>query len=186
MRLYIGLLHYPVYNRNHEIITSAITNLDLHDMSRLGRTYGVKRFFVVTPLEDQREFAGRIIRHWIKGYGAVYNRDRKEAMELVKVVPSLEESERIIRENEGEEALLIATDASGQPEKTVNYSGAREFLKSGKVVFLLFGTAWGLHQEILEKADFILSPVKGNGDYNHLSVRTASGIILDRLVGKYS
>ena len=186
MRLYIALLHYPVYNRNYEAITSAITNFDLHDISRLGRTYGVKRFFVVTPLEEQRKFAKRIVRHWIKGYGAIYNKDRKKAMELVKIIPSLEESERIIEETEGEKPLLIATDAFDKHEREINYSSTREFLKSNRVVFLLFGTAWGLHQEILEKADFILAPVKGNGNYNHLSVRTAAGIILDRLVGKYS
>ena len=81
---------------------------------------------------------------------------------------------------------MIATDASGQPAKTVTYSGTREFIKNERVVFILFGTAWGLHQEILERVDFILAPVKGNGDYNHLSVRTAAGIILDRLAGKYT
>ena len=186
MRLYLGLLHYPVYNRNHETITSAITNFDLHDISRLGRTYGVKIFFVITPLEDQRKFAERIIKHWIKGYGAIYNKDRKEAIELVKIIPSLKESERIIEEIEGEKPLLIATDASLHPDKTVTYSSTRDFIKNERVVYILFGTAWGLHQEILEKADLILAPVKGNGNYNHLSVRTAAGIILDRLVGKHN
>lgn len=154
-------------------------------MSRLSRTYGVKRFFCVTPLEDQQKFAERIVRHWIKGYGAIYNKDRKEAIELVKIIASLEESERFIEEIEGEKPLLIATDASGQHEKTISYVSARRYIKEGKVVFLLFGTAWGLHQEIFKKADFILAPVTGCGDYNHLSVRTAAGIILDRLTGEY-
>ena len=63
MRLYIGLLHYPVYNKNYETIASAITNTDLHDLARLARTYGAKKFFVITPLRDQQELAGRILKH---------------------------------------------------------------------------------------------------------------------------
>ncbi|MBW2332764.1 MAG: RNA methyltransferase, partial [Deltaproteobacteria bacterium] len=50
MSLYIGLLHYPVYNRRGEIIVSAITSLDLHDLARLAKTYGVKKFYVINPL----------------------------------------------------------------------------------------------------------------------------------------
>ena len=50
MRLYIGLVHYPVYNKNRLRIASAITNFDLHDLSRAARTYGVKKFYVITPL----------------------------------------------------------------------------------------------------------------------------------------
>jgi hypothetical protein len=47
----------------------------------------------------------------------------------------------------------------------------------------LFGTGWGLTEELFDRADFILEPIKGSGDYNHLSVRTAAAIILDRLLG---
>ncbi|MBW1886810.1 MAG: RNA methyltransferase, partial [Deltaproteobacteria bacterium] len=79
----MGLLHYPVYNKNYQKIASAITNLDLHDLSRLAKTYSVKSFFVITPLEDQQRLAERILRHWSIGYGASYNRYRKEAVELI-------------------------------------------------------------------------------------------------------
>ena len=186
MRLYIGLLHYPVYNKNSKRIASAITNFDLHDLSRLARAYGAKRFFVITPLEDQQKLAERILRHWVVGYGAKYNSFRKEAIELIGVVPSLQDSVREIEEIEGEEPLLIATDASKQPEKSITYSGAIEILNSERTVFLLFGTGWGLHEEVMKKTDYILDPIEGNNDYNHLSVRTAAGIILDRLAGRYT
>ncbi|MBW2610058.1 MAG: RNA methyltransferase [Deltaproteobacteria bacterium] len=185
MRLYIGLLHYPVYNKNDERIASAITNFDLHDLSRLARTYGVKRFFVINPLEDQQKLAERILRHWIIGYGASYNSDRREAIELIGIVTSLKESIGEIKEMEGEEPVLIATDASKQPERSITFSGAKEILNSERAVFLLFGTAWGLHEEVINKVDHILEPIAGNTDYNHLSVRTAAGIILDRLAGRY-
>ncbi len=185
MRLYIGLLHYPVYNKNDQKIASAITNFDLHDLSRLARAYGAKRFFVITPLKDQQKFAERILRHWIVGYGARYNSLRKEAIGLIEVVPSLDESIMKIKDTEEEEPLLIATDASRQAERSISYSDATEILDTGRTVFLIFGTAWGLHEEVLNRADFILEPVQGNSDYNHLSVRTAAGIILDRLAGRY-
>jgi hypothetical protein len=89
MRLYVGLIHFPVYNKHQETIASAITPLDIHDFARLSKTYGIKGFFVVTPLEDQQALANRILRHWISGYGARYNRHRKEALSLVSVTSSL-------------------------------------------------------------------------------------------------
>ncbi len=86
----MGLLHYPVYNKNHDTIASAITTFDLHDCSRLAKTYGVKTFFVITPLADQQELARRVLKHWTVGYGAEYNWTRKEALELMAVSPSLD------------------------------------------------------------------------------------------------
>ena len=55
--LYVALTHYPVVNKKGNVIASALTNLDLHDISRAAKTYGLKSFFVVTPLEDQKELA---------------------------------------------------------------------------------------------------------------------------------
>jgi hypothetical protein len=185
VRLYIGLIHYPVYNKNRQKIASAITTFDLHDLSRLARTYGVKKFFVINPLEDQQRLAERVLRHWAVGYGATYNRHRKEAIELIRVVPSLEDSVREIIEMEGETPLLIATDASRQVEGALTYGEAVNIIHSKKVVHLLFGTAWGLDAELISNADYILDPVKGGTDYNHLSVRAAAAIILDRLAGRY-
>jgi tRNA (guanine37-N1)-methyltransferase len=185
MRLYIGLLHYPVYNKNGQKIASAITNFDLHDMSRLARTYGVKSLLVITPLDDQQKLAERILHHWTNGYGSKYNRDRKEAIELIDIVRSLDEAIEKIRELEGESPLLVATDAAKQDKGVITFPRTIEILNSEKVVFILFGTAWGLHEEIINMADFILEPIEGKNEYNHLSVRTAAGIILDRLVGRY-
>ncbi|MBN1849031.1 MAG: RNA methyltransferase [Deltaproteobacteria bacterium] len=184
MRLYIGLLHYPVYDKNYQKIASAITNLDLHDLSRSAKSYGVNQFFVITPLEDQQIFAERLVTHWIKGYGARYNEDRKVAFELIRIMPTLDHAVGAIADMERESPILIATDASRHDSKNITYAETRGFLNSGKVVFLLFGTAWGLHQDILNRVDFILDSIQGNTDYNHLSVRTAAGIILDRLAGR--
>jgi len=184
MRLYIGLLHYPVYNKNHQRIASAITNLDLHDLSRLAKTYGVRGFFVITPLEDQQKFAERILQHWITGYGARYNSFRSQALQLAEIASSLEDVVNRVKGIEGEKPLLMATDAARQPGGTITYPHAADLIFAGRAVLLLFGTAWGLHREIIEQADYILEPIAGPSDYNHLSVRTAAAIILDRLVNR--
>ena len=71
--LYVALTHYPVVNKRGETIASAVTNLDLHDISRTAKTYGLKSFYVVSPLKDQKTLVQRIISHWTTGAGAVYN-----------------------------------------------------------------------------------------------------------------
>ncbi len=185
MKLYMGLVHYPVYNKNRQRIASAITNFDLHDLSRVARTYGVQRLYIITPLLDQQKLASRILEHWQRGYGAKYNPHRKEALELVRVCSSLEEALKEVSEEEGEGPLLVATDASRQGKRSLSYAAAKELVRSSKVVLLLFGTAWGLDREVLEKVDYILDPVEGGTEYNHLSVRAAAAIILDRLAGGY-
>ena len=185
MRLYIALLHYPVYNKNDERIASAITTVDLHDLARLSRTYGVKRFFIVTPLTDQQRLAERVKSHWTAGYGAVYNPDRKFALEIACVSGSLEETIREIEDAERERPLLIATDASNQNVRSLGYKEAKQMIHSDRVLMILFGTAWGLDRAVIQEADYLLDPIIGPTTYNHLSVRTAAAIILDRLAGQH-
>lgn len=184
MGLYIGLVHYPVYNKNKKKIASAITNLDLHDLARLSRTYGVKKFFVITPLTDQQKLTESLVDHWKNGFGASYNVDRKEAIEVIKITPTIREAEEEVTGIENEKPLVIATSAS-RSELAISFKKAAEIIDSKKTVFLLFGTAWGLHSSVLDNADFILQPVDGKTGYNHLSVRTAAAIILDRLIGGF-
>jgi len=183
MRLYVGLVHYPVYNKHHERIASAVTTFDLHDLSRLARTYGVKRLFVVTPLEDQRELAGRVVTHWTSGYGATYNPNRKEALDLISVCATIDECVRDVEEVEGERPLVVSTDASVKRPDVLGYSEAAAMVRAGRLLLLLFGTAWGLEEEVFERTDCFLDPIKTHTDYNHLSVRSAAAIILDRLAG---
>lgn len=44
--LYLGLVHYPIYNKNMQVIATAVTNFDIHDISRTARTYDVKKYFL--------------------------------------------------------------------------------------------------------------------------------------------
>ncbi|RLC27901.1 MAG: RNA methyltransferase [Deltaproteobacteria bacterium] len=183
MRLYIGLVHYPVYNKNRQTIASAVTTFDLHDISRLARTYGVKKFFVVTPLDNQRALVERVRKHWTEGYGAAYNVHRKQALELVSVVPSLDQAIVAINGQEGETPLVVATDAVKQLRHSISYDSLSRVIQKGALVFLLFGTAWGLDASVLAEADHVLDPIQGRSGYQHLSVRAAAAIILDRLTG---
>ena len=64
MNIQVALLHYPVYNRQRQVIVSSVTNLDIHDIARAALTYGVSRFYMVTPLEDQLKLVQRLLAHW--------------------------------------------------------------------------------------------------------------------------
>ena len=180
--LYVALIHYPVINKNGEIIASALTNLDLHDISRVAKTYGVGAFYVVTPLQDQKELAERIISHWVTGAGAGYNPSRREALELIFLKDSLAEVKEHLSGLGNGSPKIIVTCARNNYQR-IGYGQFREMLKSGEPFLLVFGTAWGLSENFIKDADFILEPVRGVSDYNHLSVRSAAAIILDRLMG---
>lgn len=180
--IFIGLLHYPVYNKKGDTVASAITNFDLHDIARVAKTYGIQRLYVINPFRDQKRLAQRILDHWLKGQGNIYNPVRAEALELVDIVHSLEEAIQDIIERAGYRPKLVVTDAKMHSNCT-SYPAAREMLCEGDTYLILFGTAWGIAKEVIERADYILTPIRGNSNYNHLSVRSATAIVLDRLLG---
>lgn len=186
-KVYVALLHYPVYNRNKEVVTSAVTNLDIHDIARLARTYDLGGYFIVTPDEEQAELVNKICSHWLEGYGSSYNFDRGSALSLVRIVKELTKAVRIIEKKHGEKPRLLATTAIETEDlknKLLSFSKAREIIESeNRPQLIILGTGWGLSEELIGKADHVLEPVKGPGNYNHLSVRTAAAIIIDRLLG---
>lgn len=181
--IYIALLHYPVYDRRERVTATALTTLDVHDVARLARTYGLKGFYVVTPLQSQQTLARRLIDHWVTGRGAEYNPTRMEALSLVRIAGDLESVLTGIELEEGRKAKTVATTAR-------RYTGSRSYEEMNKLLrdggdapyLILLGTGWGLTREVAEGADYLLEPIEGKG-YNHLSVRTAAAIILDRLLG---
>jgi hypothetical protein len=174
-----------MYNKRKDIITTSVTNLDLHDISRAARTFNVDGFFVVHPSASQQELIQKIVGFWQEGYGGEYNPDRKEAFSIFKTVADLEEAIKLIREKTGQEVLTVATDAGNYPN-SVTYQDLKEIIFNEEKVFLvLFGTGFGMKSELVENCDYILQPVIGGGDYNHLSVRSAVSIIVDRLLGEF-
>ena len=180
--LHIALMHYPVYNKHRKVVASAVSGLDLHDIARAAKTYSVRSFAVVTPLKDQQTLAKRILAHWTNGFGSTYNPNRKEALALVRVKTSLQDViNDIVNSGQGKPKTVV-TDAKPHPNE-IGYKTFAQMLKDGSPYLILFGTAWGLTTEFINMADYILSPIIGKGSYNHLSVRSAAAIILDRLLG---
>ena len=178
------LVHHPVVDRRGDIVTTAITNLDLHDIARSAHTYGVEPFFVAHPVRAQRELARRIREHWITGTGARRIPDRRPAMEALTIVGSLDEA---LSQLGGRDSVELWTTSARKGHQTMEYSTARERLgEAGPQVVLLFGTGWGLAPELLAAADGQLAPIlspRPDG-YNHLSVRAAAAITFDRLLSK--
>jgi hypothetical protein len=159
-KLYVALIHYPVVDKNGDIIASAVTNLDLHDISRAAKTYGLKSFYVVTPLEDQKELVERIISHWTDGLGATYNPKRRSALELIRVKDSFSEVLERIADTEKKYPITIATCARKYPS-SISYEKFRAMLNNGKPYVLTLGTAWGLAEEFISKTDYVLEPIAG-------------------------
>lgn len=186
MSFYVGLVHYPVMNRKGERIASAITSIDLHDFARLCKTYEITRCFIITPLIDQHELAKRLLSHWCEGIASIIHPGRARALETIVLVDSIEDALKEVKMAEGKIPNIWATSARVRnPEKTISFLDASKLLSmpDRSPVILLFGTAWGLADEVFERADYILEPIFGKTSYNHLSVRCAAAIIIDRLFG---
>ncbi len=182
--VYVGLVHYPIYNKHEQVVATAITNFDIHDIARTTRTYGIATYFLIHPHEAQAQLAGEIMEHWQQGGGAQYNPDRQEAFRVVEVAASIESTIAEIEKREGKRPLVITTDARIFPN-TVSYAKVREQIGQGdEPILLLFGTGWGIENETMAAFDSILEPIYGPSDYNHLPVRAAVAIILDRLLGE--
>lgn len=180
--LNIALIHHPVVNKKGEVIGSAVTNLDIHDIARTAKTYGVARYFITTPYEDQQHLVRDLLAHWQTGHGATYNPARKEALSIVQLTDSLEEVLTTLTKQYGARPLVVATSALLR-DNTLSYDEIGQRITNGDPVLLLFGTAHGLAPEILQLTDATLPPIKGGTQYNHLSVRSAASIIIDRLLG---
>ncbi len=180
MRLYVGLVHHPVRNRLGNTVTTAVTNLDVHDMARMSLTYGARGLYIVHPSAAQRELFDRLIAFWRSDTGAHYNADRARALELVRWVTSISDACSQIEQQEGA-APLVATTTALRREGQV---GPEHLAACDEPLLLLFGTGHGLAEEVHRMADAVMQPILGAGNgYNHLSVRAAAAITLDRLSG---
>lgn len=182
MAVNIALIHFPVINKLGETIGSAVTNLDIHDIARAARTFGVDRYYIITPYADQKELVEEIIEHWLTGHGAQYNPARKSALSLVRLADSLDGVIQGLADRHGRAPVLITTSARLQ-DNSITYTDTKRYIEAGEPVLLLFGTAHGLAPEVINKADYTLPPIGGDTGYNHLSVRSAVSIVLDRLLG---
>jgi hypothetical protein len=211
-RTWGALVHHPVYDRRHRVVTTAITNLDIHDIARSACTFGLAGYLVVTPIAAQRELAERILGHWREellllagggvardgaveastevgtpGAGGPQDSFRGHALARVEVVASVEEAVALVAGRcQGEAPVVVATSARLHPDGPGAIGSCElvaEVARGPRPLLLLFGTGWGLAEEVLDRVHHLLTPIRGHSDYNHLSVRSAAAIVLDRLFG---
>lgn len=182
--VHIALIHWPVRDKQKNIVCTNVTNFDIHDIARAARTFGVDKYFIVNKLPEQLSFVSRILDHWRIGIGSEYNPSRKTALGMVEVAETLED----VLKSFPVKPLLICTTARDLPIPRVSFADLRRRIwESGETrpILIVFGTGFGLADSILDQADLLLAPLKGasHDDYRHLSVRSAVSIVLDRLLG---
>lgn len=184
---YAVLMHDQVYVDDERIGASSVTSLDIHDIARSACTYGLKNYFIVTPLIDQQKIVKKLLNFWLKESGINYNFSRYQAMKNVILLSSIKEVISKIKELENDEPILIGTSAKlndlNNKNNVINYYDQEKVWAHKKPILFIFGTARGLSAGFLDSCDYILEPIKGFSDYNHLSVRSAAAIIFDRWLG---
>ena len=181
------LLHHPVMLDAKNSGTSSLTNLDIHDIARISRSYAMGPFFAVTPLADQRELLRAILGHWTDEQGRKHLSDRARALDMVRPAASLDEALALREAECGVRPVLLTTSAVWPGKKCrvplLTPRAVRDMCRRGPVMLCL-GTARGLAPEVLARSDGMLRPVRFLSD-NHLSVRSAAAILADRILGDY-
>lgn len=175
------LIHHPILDRERAVVTGAITNLDIHDISRSSHTYGLAAFYIAHPIAAQRELATRVREHWLTGSGSRRIPDRVPPMRGLRIVSSLDEA----LADSGPGTELWVTSARGGPRALPHEQARAQLAGEGPPVLIAFGTGWGLADEVLERATHLLEPIRSprQDGFNHLSVRAAAAILYDRLLG---
>jgi hypothetical protein len=139
---------------------------------------------VVHPIEAQRELVQRIRTHWTDGSSAKRIPDRREALIRLRIVSTLED---VWEAFGGRESIEVWATAARDLGPCLAFDEARDRLsrqEDSRAVVLLFGTGWGLARGVISLADAVLEPIRAVAEsYNHLSVRAACAIALDRLLG---
>lgn len=178
--LYCALVHYPVVLKDKNSGATSLTNLDIHDIGRSSCTYGLGGFYVTTPIKDQRTLLDSLLRYWTAGPGSRSNPDRAHALGFIRGVAEVHEAIEDVTQRTGQRPFIVGTSARGAGN--VSPSRIRAILDD-RPVLLLFGTGHGLAPEVLEGCDALMRPLRWMDGYNHLSVRAAAAIIMDRLLG---
>ncbi len=181
---YSVLMHGDILLKDKTVGTTSVTSLDIHDVARSSLTYGFKNYFIATPLFDQQQIVNTLIDFWKSDYGKDYNSHRFQAINSVILVNNLDEVVEEIEKKEGKKPILIVTSAKKHDSKKyITYFDQEKVWAEERPVLIIFGTGHGLAPHIIEKCDFILGPIGGFSDFNHLSVRAASSIVFDRWLG---
>jgi len=177
-KLYVALVHHPLKNRNGDEITAQTNEFDIMDASRLVHVYDVRRFYVIQPIEAQASIVDRMIEYQMDPTREAQRGRFHKTFRL----DSLDEALADAVEDAGGPVRTIATTARQFPDSQP-YADVRQRIDAGEPLLLMFGMAWGLVDRIIDEADLRLEPVSGGCGFDHLPVRSAFAIVLDRLLG---
>ncbi|HEU4732274.1 MAG TPA: tRNA (guanosine(37)-N1)-methyltransferase TrmD [Kofleriaceae bacterium] len=183
-RTHLALVHHPVVDRTGAVITTALTNFDIHDLARSSLTYGLGGYHIVTPITSQRDKAAHIARLWIDD---AQGEHRARALELVRTAESIEAVIAELTAAHGLPPRVVGTSARassfpGIPRRTPAELRAEASVDPAPLLILL-GTGWGLAEPLIPAVSRVLAPIEGATEWNHLSVRSAGAVLLDRLFG---
>jgi hypothetical protein len=218
--IFVVLLHSPMLDRSGREVTTAVTNLDIHDIARSCKTYGVKRYYIVNPEAEQERLVGSILGHWREELSKLYHPSRAQALALVRFARSFEEAfnqatleeDQAVNDQSGPQKgpYVLMPDARDlearfpdarfrEPDgaKAWSYEELRSHMEAGRIpgdrsdwlrpVMIVFGTGWGMSPTFFGQVDRVLAPLRAKREevrkYNHLSVRAAAAIVLDRVLG---
>jgi tRNA (guanine37-N1)-methyltransferase len=184
-RTHVALVHHPVRDRNGAVVTSALTNFDIHDIARSSLTYGLAGYHIVTPITSQREKADGIAKLWSEDAQGEY---RARALDLVRTSASVENVIAAVTEAHGTAPRVVATSASPESFPGIPHVGYDQLIAEAAPdpapLLVIFGTGWGLVDSQIPSVSRVLAPIEGPSSWNHLSVRSAVAVILDRLFGR--
>jgi hypothetical protein len=138
--------------------------------------------YIVTPLEDQQALVKRLLSHWCEGIGKDLHPHREQALRRLRTVESIAEAKQDIHTKHEREPVIWATTARAGTGKLSHRRARQSLWEEAGPRLLLLGTAWGLAPVILNEADAVLEGIYGVNGYNHLSVRCAAAILVDRLL----
>jgi len=184
---YVALVHWPILGKTGESVATSVTHFDIHDIARVSKAYGAKKYFIIHKMQEQLMYVSRVLNHWQVGEGAGLNPMRQQALAGIELSESIEQAVAKITSLEGRKPKVVATAArSLNTHNLVSFRELRDSF-SNEPILVLFGTGYGLTPEVLEQACALLEPIKGasHQDYRHLSVRSAVSICLDRLFGSW-
>lgn len=171
-RIAVALVHYPIRNRKGETSATAVTSMDVHDFCRTCAFYDVGPVYFVHPADGMHAMVKDITDYWLEGAGGARNPGRKQVLQQLRMVDSLEEA---MEEFGGKCWYTSAKPPAGRTQPV------SELMQIEGDHLIVFGTGWGLDEALLPEPYGWLSPIEGTGMVRHLSVRAALAICLDRL-----
>lgn len=184
--LHLVLVHHPIADKRGDVVATSVTNLDIHDLARAARTFGTAGYWIVHPYPAMHRYVERVLTHWQEGWGAAYNPTREEALRNAHLVTDLGELANRLEGLHPDRPLVWVGTCARVRGRQLTYKDMRAWLhdpNDRNAYALVLGTGWGLHDEVVADMDYMLAPIVGPTDWNHLSVRAAAGILLDRLMG---